>query len=72
MQIQVNEVGIDKVHEEKFLGVIIDVKINWKSHVKHGHNNISRSIAVLSKMEQILDHESLYSTLFTLHWFHHI
>ena len=45
--------------DNKFLGVIIDNRLNWKSHIKHIHTKLSRSIAVLSKVRQVLDYNSL-------------
>ena len=39
---QVNGVDIKRVQEVKFLSVVIDDKINWKSQVKHAHNEVSR------------------------------
>lgn len=60
VQIQIDGVGIERVNENKFLGVIIDDKINWKSHIKHVHSKLSRSISVLSKARHILDHKSLH------------
>ena len=60
VQIQVNGVDIDRVYENKFLGVIIDDKINWKSHIKHIQSKLSRSISVLSKAKpQITPHSLL-------------
>ncbi len=35
VQIQVDGMQIERVNENKFLGVIIDEKINWKPHIKH-------------------------------------
>ena len=48
------------MHENKFLGVIIDDRINWKAHSKHVQNKLSRSISVLSKAKNMLDHKSLH------------
>jgi len=47
--IQVDGVDIERVNENKFLGVIIDDKISWKSHTKHVYNKLSRSISILTK-----------------------
>ena len=59
VNIQVNGVAIDRVHENKFLGVIIDDNINWKSHIKYIQTKVSRSISVLSKAKHFLDFNSL-------------
>ena len=59
IKIQINGVDIEQVSQIKFLGVTIDEKLNWKSPVKHIHSKLSRSIAVLYKAKQVLDHKSL-------------
>ena len=58
--IQVDGVNIERVHENTFLGIILDEKITWKSHTKHIQNKLSRSISVLSKAKHFLDHKSLH------------
>lgn len=60
VQIHVDGVEIERVLEHKFLGVIIDDKLNWKSHINHIHNKISRSVSILSKVKHILDHKALH------------
>jgi len=52
IQIQVDGVDIERVNENKFLGVIINDKLCWKSHIKHVHNKLSRSISILNKAKQ--------------------
>lgn len=60
VQIQIDGVQIERVHENKFLGVIIDEKISWKPHIIHIQTKLSRSISVLNKAKQVLDHKSLH------------
>ena len=60
IKIQIDGVDIERVSQIKFLGVTIDEKLNWKSHIKHIHSKLSRSIAVLYKAKQVLDHKSLH------------
>ena len=38
---------IEEKSETSFLGVIIDQKLNWKSHINHVCNKISKTIALL-------------------------
>ncbi len=59
VNLQVDGVAIERVFENKFLGVIIDDKISWKSHIKYICSKLSRSISVLSKAKHILDYKSL-------------
>ena len=60
VQLQVDSLDVERVCENKFLGVTINDQINWKSHIKHVQCKLSRSISVLSKAKHILDHKSLY------------
>lgn len=45
VQIQIDGTDIERVNENKLLGVIIDDKLSWKSHINHVHNKLSRSIS---------------------------
>lgn len=49
VHVKIDYVEIERVHENKFLGVIIDDKISWRAHIKHIQNKISRSIAIINK-----------------------
>lgn len=40
-QIQIDRVEIIIEHENTFLGVIIDDKLSWKSHIKHIQHKLS-------------------------------
>ena len=59
-QLQIEGVNIERVYEMKFLGVIIDDKICWNSHIKCIQPKLSRSISVLAKAKHILDYKSLH------------
>ncbi len=64
------QLQIERVDENMFLEVIIDDKLSCKSHIKHLHNKLSRSVLVLNKTKLILDHKSphmLYSALILPH-----
>ena len=66
--LKIDDVEIERVAENKFLGVIIDKKLNWKTHIKYIKSKISKSIAILHKTKHILDQRSLhmlYSSLIT-------
>ncbi len=60
VKIQIDGVDMERVIENKFNGVTTDEKLNWKSHIKYLHSKVSRSIEVLNKAKQVLDHKSLY------------
>ncbi len=58
--IQVQIEGVERVYENKFLGVITDDRICWKPHIKHIQTKLSRSISVLSKVKHFLNNKSLH------------
>ena len=47
INIKLNGTDIESKKEATFLGVIIDNNLNWKPHIKHISNKISKSIAIL-------------------------
>ena len=54
------DINIDgNVYETKFLGVIIDYKLNWKSHITQVRNKLNRCVSVIYKASQLLDIDSL-------------
>lgn len=61
VQLQIKGIYIERVYEMKLLGVIIDDKICWKSHIKHIQTKLSRSISVLAKAKHILDYREKHS-----------
>ena len=55
------------VYKTKFLGVMIDSKLNWKDHVAMVKSKLSKSIAIMRKAKHLLDRRSgmiLYFSLF--------
>ncbi len=48
------------MYENKFLGVIIDHKLCWKSHINHVKTKISKSIAILNIIKHIFNEKALY------------
>ncbi len=52
IQVQIEGVNLERVYENKFLGVIIDDRICWKPHIRHIQTKLSRSISVLSCPKQ--------------------
>ena len=45
---EIDGVEIERVHEMKFLGVMIDDLISWKSHIKLVQTKLSKSIVISS------------------------
>ncbi len=59
VKLMINE-EIERVYENKFLGVIIDHKLCWKSHINHVKTKMSKSIAILNRIKHILIEKTLY------------
>jgi Skp family chaperone for outer membrane proteins len=58
-QIFIGGKSIELVNETKFLGVIIDDKLSWKSHINHICNKVSKGIGIIIRARQLLYGESL-------------
>ena len=57
---------IERVYVTKFLGVMIDNKLNWKEHINAINNKISKSIAIIYNASKVLNTNSLYTLYCTL------
>ena len=55
IDITINGVNIDRVWVAKFLGVLIDEKLNWKDHIASVKSKLSKSTAILYKCSQLVD-----------------
>ncbi len=57
--INIEGVNIVRVFETKFLGVIIDHKLNWKDHIRYIRGKLNRCMSMMYKASEILDTVSL-------------
>ena len=64
-KILINSNIIDHTNNTKFLGVIIDNKMNWSAHIHYIKNKMSKSIGILFKIRNFLDNHTLRSMYFT-------
>ena len=67
VNISINNCDIDMVYKTKFLGAVIDSKLNWKDHEAMVKSKLSKSIAIMHKAKHLLDRRSgmiLYFSLF--------
>ncbi len=53
--IQIDGNHIEHVNEYKYLGVYIDVNLNWNSNVSYMANKISQRLGVLKKSTKASD-----------------
>lgn len=60
LAININGVEIDNVSENKFLGIIIDDKLNWKQHIRHIKTKIAKNISVINKIKHVIEYKALH------------
>ena len=60
IDITINGVNIDRVRVVKFLGVLIDEKLNWKDHIASVKSKLSKSTTILYKCSQLVDIQSMH------------
>lgn len=59
VRLTLNGIIIERVSEFRFLGVLIDKKFKWKSHIAYVRNKICKNIAVLSKVKFMLNYKAM-------------
>ena len=67
VNIVIEDVEVEIVYECKFLGVIIDSKLTWKSHITRVKDKLNKCNAILYKASAFLDSaalRTLYCSLF--------
>lgn len=57
----IDHIEIERVHENKFLGVILDHKLCWKPHIEFVRAKIAKNISVINKVKHILNPQSLHT-----------
>ena len=65
INIHINQQNIECTNSTKFLGVIIDNKLNWGAHIHYIKNKISKSIGIISKIKHFLDKHTLRNMYYT-------
>ena len=55
----INGIPIDRKHVAKFLGVFVDEKLKWTSHIKSLSTKMSRNCGMLYKMKGILPQKAM-------------
>ena len=53
LTIKINGQAINEVNKTKFIGVIIDKKINWKDHFQYIADKVSRGVGRMIKARQL-------------------
>ena len=70
IKITINDVEIEHVSVTKFLGVLIDEKLNWLDHINKVKSKLSKCIAIIYKARERVNKDALlilYNSLFLPH-----
>ena len=60
-KLNINNSEIAWTESIKFLGVLLDQSLSWKTHIKYTENKISKNIGILFKARPFLNKKSLLS-----------
>ena len=60
-KLNINNSEIAQTESIKFLGVLLDENLSWKTHIKYIENKISKNIGILFKARPFLNKKSLLS-----------
>uniref|UniRef100_A0A3Q3KL62 Reverse transcriptase domain-containing protein n=1 Tax=Monopterus albus TaxID=43700 RepID=A0A3Q3KL62_MONAL len=59
LQLRIGGANIERVYEIKFLGVMVDDRLSWKSHIRHVRNKMAKNISILARVRHMLDVKAL-------------
>ena len=60
-EILLDNVNINRTNEAKFLGVIIDEHLSWKSHITYIKGKIAKNIGIMNRLKFLLSEKTLLS-----------
>ena len=59
INIKINSTIIEQVEAYKFLGVYVDERLNWKTHLSEKAKQISRTVGVMNKLKFVIPQSTL-------------
>ena len=59
LQIEIDKTKISRVNVTKFLGVLIDEKLNWKDHISSVRSKLSKSLFTLNRAKHVLNQDAM-------------
>jgi hypothetical protein len=65
IEINIDGTTLDVVTETKFLGIMVDNGLTWKSHANYLHKKLSKSIGILSRARKFLNLPTLKQLYFS-------
>ncbi len=68
LNVYLDQTCLEKVKFTKFLGVIIDECLTWKTHIDCVSKTVSRSIGVMNKLKYLVPKRNYIARLYCLIW----
>ena len=65
IDIRIKDISIERVYTTKFLGVMIDSKLTWKSHIEYTCSKLSKCVGILAKCRKKLYKSALISLYYS-------
>ena len=68
--LKISNTRLKKVKKVKFLGVMIDDKLNWEAHTKHLETKLNSSIILIKRIKKFIpesEYMKIYNALFKSH-----
>ena len=61
IQLTIDNIKIERVYENKFLGVILDHRLCWKPHAEHVSKKMAKSFTIINRAKHLLNPNSLHT-----------
>ena len=65
LKLSIDNIEIDCTDQTKFLGVIIDHKLNWSKHISHISSKVSRGLGIIIKARKCLPKDAILSLYYS-------
>ena len=66
VNLSLHKCSLKQESSTKYLGVVIDENLNWKSHVSHIESKIKRGVSVISKLRHTVTKSILLNLYYSL------
>ena len=66
IELVINDMKIREAKSMKYLGVIIDSKLNWIDHITYIKNKVAKGIGIIRKAQKLLNKKALLNLYHTL------
>ena len=65
LDVKIQRSNVERVYATKFLGVIIDSKLTWKSHIEYTCKKLAKCAAIIARARKKLDKSSLITLYYS-------